>query len=49
MEIQSQLAVKLKGNGSTEEAPSLIWGFKEGFLEEVAPDQNLNCQLVQIS
>lgn len=49
MEIQLQLAVKHRGNGSTEEAPSLIWGFREGFLEEVAPDQILDCQLVQVS
>lgn len=48
-EIQLQLGVKHGSNGSTEEAPGLIWGVREGFLEEVTLDQVLDCQSVQVS
>lgn len=48
-EIQLQLGVKHRGNGSMEEAPGFTWGVREGFLQEVTLDQVLDCQRVQVS
>lgn len=38
-EIQLQLSVTHRGNGSTEEAAGLTWVVREAFLEEVTFDQ----------
>lgn len=42
-DIQLQLCVLHRGNGSIEEIPGLICSVREDFLEEVTLDQVLDC------